>query len=229
MFETAQPQAGTANQPENIETLEASIPDTYQGGSEDEKDGSSCDGSPEKEILDQPFITVRYNKEDKPLSKEEAVVYAQKGMNYDKISERLKELSARLSGYEKDSQTSQAADPEEVKQALIDCQLDDFIRENPGEDPSKLPESVVGEWKKGVPLIEAFLKYKTQNLSGKWNEIMKAAVQSEVNRKNETASMGRASEGAARVKAINDESIKGMTPEELDRNHERIWAYLTGR
>jgi hypothetical protein len=229
MFETAQPQAGTANQPEVIEILKTSVQDTYEGGSEDRQDGSSGNGSPEEKVLDESFMTVRYNKEDKPLSKEEAVVYAQKGMNYDKLSERLKELSARLNGYEKGSQTSLAADSEEAKQALIDYQLEDFIRENPGEDPGKLPESVVGEWKKGVPLKEAFLKYETQELSEKLQEMMEGAVKSEVNRKNEAASMGQASEGAARTRAINEESIKGMTSEELDRNHERIWAYLTGR
>ena len=32
---------------------------------------------------DEPFLTIRYNKEDKGLTREDAITYAQKGMNYD--------------------------------------------------------------------------------------------------------------------------------------------------
>lgn len=35
---------------------------------------------------DEPFITIKYNSEEKGLSKEEAITMAQKGMNYDKIN-----------------------------------------------------------------------------------------------------------------------------------------------
>lgn len=35
---------------------------------------------------DEPFMTIKYNSEEKGLSKEEAITMAQKGMNYDKIN-----------------------------------------------------------------------------------------------------------------------------------------------
>ena len=35
---------------------------------------------------EEPFITIKYNSEEKGLSKEEAITMAQKGMNYDKIN-----------------------------------------------------------------------------------------------------------------------------------------------
>jgi len=45
---------------------------------------------------EEPFLTVRYDKEDKNLSKDEAVTYAQKGMNYDRMYGKYQELNDRL-------------------------------------------------------------------------------------------------------------------------------------
>lgn len=239
MFETAQPQADTANQPEDTgspktegfwggkDTPEAPDSDTYEDGCETGQSGSNETERSEGN-QGETFLTIRYNKEDMPLSKEEAVVFAQKGMNYDKLSERIKELSARLGEYEKGSKEA-APDNEAEKQIIIDSQLNEFIRENPEVDPRTLPEKVIGEWKRGMPLAQAFLKHQAQELSAKLKDIQETAAKTELNRKNEAASMGKASEGASRDRAINEESIKSMTPEELDRNHERIWAFLTGK
>ena len=53
-----------------------------------------------------PFLTVKYNKEERALTQEEAQAFAQKGMNYDKINERLEQMNsynerlARMSGYQ---------------------------------------------------------------------------------------------------------------------------------
>ena len=221
MLETAQPQAGsTANQPEDI----AAVSETEIGESSNPENESLKDNAGE------PFMTVRYNKEDKPLSKEEAVAYAQKGMNYDKLQERLKEASTKLCEYENGTYQYGGQDTEEAKQALIDAQLDAFLQDNPGTDPRKLPESVLGAWKKGVPLGEAYLRHQTQELSSRVKQMEKAAAQAEANRRNEAASMGSAvSNGPTRGKALSEDSIRNMTPAELEKNHERIWAYLTGK
>jgi hypothetical protein len=40
---------------------------------------------------------------------------------------------------------------------------------------------------------------------------------------------GAGSMGAATPQPITDEAIQAMSPAELDRNHGRIWAYLTGK
>ena len=45
---------------------------------------------------DEPFLTIRYNKEDKGLTREDAITYAQKGMNYDHLNEKYTTLSNRL-------------------------------------------------------------------------------------------------------------------------------------
>lgn len=45
---------------------------------------------------EEPFLTVRYDKEDKNLSRDEAVTYAQKGMNYDRMYGKYQELNDRI-------------------------------------------------------------------------------------------------------------------------------------
>lgn len=39
-------------------------------------------------VEESPFLSVKYNKEDRNLTREEAITFAQKGMNYDKLNER---------------------------------------------------------------------------------------------------------------------------------------------
>lgn len=45
---------------------------------------------------EEPFLTVRYDKEDKNLTRDEAVTFAQKGMNYDRMYGKYQELNDRL-------------------------------------------------------------------------------------------------------------------------------------
>lgn len=47
-----------------------------------------------KEATDnKPFLKIKYNKEDKELSQEEAITLAQKGMNYDHLQNKVDEMS----------------------------------------------------------------------------------------------------------------------------------------
>ncbi|MGE5495096.1 MAG: hypothetical protein ACM3S4_07355 [Burkholderiales bacterium] len=218
MFDTAQPQAGEpANQP--------AIEDADQETGKESRSLSDGLGDGGEAAADEPFLTVRYNKEQKPLSYQEAIEYAQKGMNYDKLQGRLKEMAEKLSEYETGLRKD---DSEEEKQALVDAQLESFMRRYPGVDPRKLPASVLDAWKQGVPLLEAYLEHQTLQLSARIKEMERAAAQAEVNRANAAASMGSAaSSGSTRGKQLSEEAIRNMTPEELDKNHERIWAYLT--
>lgn len=222
MFETAQPQAG---EPANQPVIEAVRPEAA-GESSPQNDGFEDYG---EVAAGEPFVTVRYNKEERPLTKEEAIAYAQKGMNYDKLQGRFKEMAGKLSEYENGLRPGKnEAGSEEEKQALVDDQLQSFMRANPGTDPRELPESVLDAWKRGVPLSEAYLKHEAEQLGAKISEIEKAAAQAEANRANTAASMGSAAScGATRGKQISEDAIRNMTSEELDRNHDRIWAYLT--
>jgi hypothetical protein len=55
------------------------------------------------------------------------------------------------------------------------------------------------------------------------------AAREQTNRRNASASMGRPqSRGRAHARVLSDEVIQTMSPRELERDHERIWAYLTG-
>ncbi|MDD5018225.1 MAG: hypothetical protein PHO15_09025 [Eubacteriales bacterium] len=239
MFDNAQPQADEpANQPE-YETA-------ADGGGVTEDFGSGGDGV--------PFLTVRYNKEDKPLSKEAAVAYAQKGMNYDKLSRRLKEAGEKLGAYENNdlfkaakayagkngksvdevmAQMRTSVDMGngggEGKQARINGQLGVFMRRNPGVDPRCLPRAVMEQWRRGVPLSEAYLNNKANELSQKTRSLEKQLAQEKANQKNTAASMGKAmSSGPTHFKPLTEEAIASMTPQELEKNHNRIWAMLTG-
>ncbi|MGI5849659.1 MAG: hypothetical protein ACOX8Q_06310 [Christensenellales bacterium] len=228
MFETAQPQADdSANQPD------MAAPES--GGTE---------GVPQ-----EAFLTVRYNKEERPLSKEAAVEFAQKGMNYDKLYERLKQAADKLTAYEKSDffKTAQSyadkngrptkevlelmqrqidlqLDPNAARQTAVDSQLDTFMRANPGIDPRALPEDVLKAWKRGVPLYEAYLAHQAGTYKAQLDALEKAA---DTNRRNAVASMGKAGGGAVRSKPLSEESIRAMTREELEKNHERIWVFLT--
>lgn len=50
-----------------------------------------------EEVDNQPFLTIRYDKEDVPLTREEAISFAQKGKNYDRLYERYDQLNGELS------------------------------------------------------------------------------------------------------------------------------------
>ncbi len=77
---------------ETVAAEEEGLFDDYT--EEEDKPASSEDdqGSEEPEETKeteqtQPFLTVKFNKEPRNLSQEEAIEYAQKGLNYDKIYE----------------------------------------------------------------------------------------------------------------------------------------------
>ena len=222
MDETALPQAETtANQPD---AGEAAPPITEAADKADEA----------------PFLTVRYNKQDRPLTREAAVEYAQKGLNYDKLNERLAETTKKLSEYRElealakgyaqrrglpDTEAVAAlkASLEEDAQAVITGQLKAFMRAYPDVNPRELPPAVMDSWKRGVPLTEAYLSYKAA-------ELEKRLKSYEANARNAAMSMGSATgSGDAAEKPLTDEVIARMSPAELERNHERIWAYLTGK
>lgn len=59
---------------------------------EDGADGTSAEGMGEQ--VPPPFMTVRYNHEDKPLTQAEAITLAQKGMHYDTLHGKLDYLAS---------------------------------------------------------------------------------------------------------------------------------------
>lgn len=69
----------------------ANAEDTHEAEEQNPDTGSKPAGNaPEGE--NQPFVTVKFNGEERGLSQEEAIVLAQKGMNYDHIKRELEQL-----------------------------------------------------------------------------------------------------------------------------------------
>lgn len=60
------------------------------------EDETSNSEETEETVSDEPFLQIRYNKEDVGLSKEEAIELAQKGKNYDKLSDKFTQLKSEL-------------------------------------------------------------------------------------------------------------------------------------
>lgn len=63
-------------------------------------------------------FTVRYNKEDRFVAKDEAPTWIQKGLNYDKVNERAQQLEAQTKYLEKQARISGYASVDEYMQAL---------------------------------------------------------------------------------------------------------------
>ncbi len=224
MDETALSQAGMmpANQPESAPEA---APQTM---------GYAADGT------ETPFLTVRYNKEERPLTREAAAEYAQKGLNYDKINGRLSDAEQRLAGLSEletlaRSYAQRRGLPETQAlaalkgtlegdvQTAINAQLAAFIQAYPEENLQQLPAAVMDEWRRGVPLKEAYLSHKAAELEARMQAY-------DTNARNAAASMGGATgSGDAAQKPLSEETIARMSPAELERNHSRIWAYLTGK
>ena len=93
----------------------------------------------EEQTQMQPFLNVKYNKEDVALSQEEAIMLSQKGMNYDKLQQKYEELNnnpglqylnnlAQKSGMKVDELVNFFRERDEQ------AQLDELIQQNIPED-----------------------------------------------------------------------------------------------
>jgi len=86
--------------PEEYSDFEIEDLNSYQEedtgfNTEELEETEELEGTEEQEQQEEaPFLQVKYNKEDKALSKEEAIMLAQKGMNYDKVIEKLNSIES---------------------------------------------------------------------------------------------------------------------------------------
>jgi hypothetical protein len=204
MDETALPQAETtANQP-------------------DEGDAAPYATEAADKADEAPFLTVRYNKQDRPVSERLAEATKKLG-EYRELEELTKGYAQRRGLPDTEAVAALRASLEEDAQAVITAQLKAFMWAFPDENPRELPPAVMDSWKRGVPLTEAYLSYRAA-------ELEKRLKSYEANARNAAMSMGSATgSGDAAEKPLTDEVIARMSPAELERNHKRIWAYLTGK
>lgn len=61
------------------------------------EDESKEETPSEEEAKPEPFLNIRYNKEDVALTREEAIELAQKGKNYDKVLGSYNDLNSKIS------------------------------------------------------------------------------------------------------------------------------------
>lgn len=85
-FENLDPETMPENQ--DIELGEEDFDLNHE---DEDQEAQEVQGSQEAQEL-EPFLQIKYNKEEKALNREEAQMLAQKGMNYDKVIQRLEEF-----------------------------------------------------------------------------------------------------------------------------------------
>lgn len=82
-------------------TPEAEIePSVDEQGEAQATDPTISQETPAAEEPVQPKVKVKFNHEERELTLDEAAMYAQKGMNFDKVSQRAREQEERLNRYE---------------------------------------------------------------------------------------------------------------------------------
>lgn len=97
----------------------------------------------------KPFLTIKYNKQDKELSQEDAITLAQKGMNYDHLQSKVDSLSKTTARLEEQAKAN-GMTVDEYLDKLDEVQrdfeynnaLEKAKAENPGAD-EKLLERIV--------------------------------------------------------------------------------------
>ena len=285
-METTQPQVGEVN-----EVLVDAQPQAEEVKETAQPTATETEQQPTATAETTFELEVKYNKESKKLTREEAVEFAQKGMNYDKLQARLKEIDTELESLKKplepltqklgkkpnevaeyfarqykiaedaklaraqgkstedvtafreEREARQAAEAkanaletaEQTRQRHLQ-EASDFQTEFPNVDIQNLPEEVKENWlNSGKPLNEAYRIFsyaaKEAELTALQERIRTMESQqkaAEINAENAATAPGKLGEGATAEQPLTEKAISEMTPAELEKNHSKIWAYLTG-
>ena len=154
---------------------------------------------------DQEFsLKVKYNGAEQELSREEAVAYAQKGMNYDHIKEQLEHLK---NAPENDISESRF---QQLRRELDEMQVRNIaerkwneFRKDHGEfqEYAKLPEEVRVKVASGMELDAAYALYENKQLKIKMQQM-------EQNLRNAEIAPGRI--GGSGVSEAADDFLKGF-------------------
>lgn len=184
--EGAKPQA-----PEITETdkVGATIPDT------------------ERVLESDKTIKVKFNKEIRDLSYDEAATLAQKGMKYDSISDDISRLKAlALSGGKSLKEYIDSLEENQKKNVLSEVLGIEELRENFPEikNTEDIPGSVLNAVKeRGANLLDAYLRYRL-------SEERQANEAKQKQQQNRETSVGSQRSSNETLNQINDEFIKGL-------------------
>lgn len=234
-------------------------------------------------------IKVKYNGEEREISLDEAVTLSQKGMNYDKLQQRLAEREeenkrlkqskefedevasffgkpteearqlikqqlqesaiseiAKTRGvpidvardlYQKDRElqtvkprlqqieTQQATEQaKEQRAADMKAELDSLLDSGVSvEDLKNMPKAFHDAWEKGVSLKDLHTEY-ARLVKTKQEETAMAEAQ-KINDENAASAPTPIGGAPDQQGELTKESIDRMTPEELERNHDKVWAF----
>jgi|GEM_PF-1903957 len=91
--ETYDPNAEVSSTTEEVPTTEQPVAETEVVAEQAEEQTELTTTLDEMPVA--PTVRVKYNHEDRELSLDEATVYAQKGLNYDKLDEKVKSYEAK--------------------------------------------------------------------------------------------------------------------------------------
>jgi hypothetical protein len=140
---------------DEVEVVESDHEDNEEIGDEE------TPSSEELSQAEKDFLEVQYNKEVIRLDKEKAKEYAQKGMNYDKVKERLSSLEndPRLAFV--DSQAKKyGLTADEYLRAVAEQQVADEIEQL--ADEKGLPEDVARELYESKKFREQYMQQQQQ-------------------------------------------------------------------
>ena len=85
------------NQESNLDESLFNEPIDESNSTEEEAEAPAEETPSEEEAKPEPFLNIRYNKEDVALTREEAIELAQKGKNYDKVLGSYNDLNSKIS------------------------------------------------------------------------------------------------------------------------------------
>lgn len=86
-------QVAAENDAVNSETSSTGSPGTAENEAEQAESAEGNGAEVNPEVAEEPIITVRYNKQDRGLTRQEAITLAQKGLKFDSMSEMLNNIS----------------------------------------------------------------------------------------------------------------------------------------
>ncbi len=183
-----------------------------------------------------PTLCVKYNGEEHQLSHEQAVTYAQKGMNYDKIYEKLKRLEASLphrdgaSPNDEDfrrpsGQEHSDKEQDDIRRQLMQYQHKEaFLNQHP--DVKELPVPVLqaaSEW--NLPLEQAWrMTCGYDQLQRQNNDLARQLLIATEQLQNQNRSTGSARDRGDHTPLTR--SVGRMSMKEYERYRDAIWRDL---
>lgn len=161
----------------------------------------------ERALENDKTIKVKFNKEIRDLSYEEAATLAQKGMKYDSISDDISRLKAlALSGGKSLKEYINSLEENQKNNVLSEVSGIEELKENFPEikNTEDIPESVLMAVKeRGGNLLDAYLRYRL-------SEERQANEAKQKQQQNREISVGSQRSSNDTLNQINDEFIKGL-------------------